>query len=1292
MSTFTKEKERRQSKRFGIQLGAIVAFEETALFSMGESITLQCNILDFCTQGLFLEIRKSYTDLTLLLHKKIKVLLSLNSGQGRDYTQIEAKVIRVCSNGIGVATEKISESLFRALLKKATSQVKPETSSGQVRAVSAVNKERFKLSLKELLRETLPLLMDGFFNSVCNDLELAAERAIDLSEKTVFLEATRRLRFHQVSIAKDYCRSVVNEMDFVRKLPPENTMAATDAYPLTLIEKEEFEDSLTLSSSIKRVASNFSDQLNQIELKLSYVSGIPRQDINNPVSPDKLFSSFKENVSQLDEIRTVKQMLYKVFERALMDNLDNLYKSLEKLLEDYGAPSRIVEEIAYHPQETAKLQRDMLPGDKSMSGQQPIGQNTAVQHERQVSELSAYPVVPIQQQTNRVRQGQPLAQTASKLLDIIYQRDTIARQIAQGDLPAYDELIIPAYSSDEIVGAIEKLHAKAVASASLHQDASSLQKHLSEILAADTGGAKKLSSSDQSRLEVYGQLYETLMNDLMFIPHIKSYLEAIQLPLMALSLKDSDFLDSETHPARSVLNQLFALEGAVKGNKIIKSNKIRQTLDQLFGRIAQESINNPEIFAIVDEELKEISQPVAKSRDLAIRRVIEAYEGKQKLEQARDIIQEEIDKRIAGKLIPEVVSTLLESGWQHLLVITELNDEHHANKRQRYLKVIDELLYWLAVREPFSDEQLLQIRQELDLIGNQLGSVCTNAFLHGKVMDELKATLLGTGNPPIRIPVEKKFIAPRKSGAINSINIIENNWTRQVDRLQIGEWFTLSLEAEEFEPLKLVWVGNKPQIYVFVNREGQKKLELSRDELAALMRTGSVNKIESLDEPLLDRAANMMLQKMHQKLVYNASHDPVTHLANRREFLRLLKERLTSIDDSRHMLCYIEILDFRMITNSCGIIAGDELLRNITQLLKSQVSQSEIIARLGDKTFGLLLKDCSEDEGYGIAKKLRDHINQSHFEWEDKSYSVGVSIGLVPFSQHGFNADELLQQADSASITAKRSGHNRIRLYKDDDASIKAQTGMHEQVGRIDQIFAENRLFVRCQKIEAINPDKSAHSHYETLLGIKDESGNIIAPGDFLPAVEHCRRMPEIDRWMIDAVFYWMQQHKSFFAGIGGFAINLSGQSLNSEEFLENLLRRLTDCDLPLHKITFEVTETVASDNLIFTETFISQIKHFGCKFSLDDFGTGYSSYSYLKSLDVDYLKIDGSFIKEIAHSPTDVAMVKSMNEIAHSLGLETIAEYVENDEIYAILKEIGVDYGQGWGIHKPVNIAELTI
>ncbi|CAG7857112.1 partial Cyclic di-GMP phosphodiesterase PdeB, partial [biofilm metagenome] len=550
-------------------------------------------------------------------------------------------------------------------------------------------------------------------------------------------------------------------------------------------------------------------------------------------------------------------------------------------------------------------------------------------------------------------------------------------------------------------------------------------------------------------------------------------------------------------------------------------------------------------------------------------------------------------------------------------------------------------------------------------------------------------TLIGEGSPPIRKPIDTTFVQPKEDEAHNEV--VTDRWHLEVDQFETGDWFTFSLEKESFEPLKLIWIGETPEVFVFVNRDGYKKQELTRNELAELLESGAVTQIENLDEPVMDRATTTMLQQMQEKLMHSVSHDPTTNLPNRKRFISLVKEHINKHNQLHHVLGYLEIEDFRIITNVCGVAGGDQLLLQVAETIGGSLKDG-IVSRLGDKTFGFLIHNVTAEEGQEKSKKLRDTINKANFVWNDKSYTISITIGLVPILEDSINnVEELLQKADTVNISAKRAGHNRIRIFEENDESLKLQTDIHEWAGRIDRIFNENRLFARCQMIAPIDPEKNNHSHYEILLGVRDDDGQIIPPDSFIPAVERCQRMPEIDKWIVENVFLWIVENRRCFDSIGGFAINLSGQSLNSEDFLNFLKDRLSLQDVPPEKITFEVTETVAAGSLVFTKRFIKEIKQFGCKFSLDDFGTGYSSYSYLKSLDVDYLKIDGSFIKDIATSPTDMVMVNSMNEIAHSLEMETIGEYVENMTIHTILKEIGVDYAQGWGVQKPILLTDLS-
>ncbi len=1285
MASTNKSTEKRRFKRQSTKVEAVMA--------IGGSTPIQCVILDFCEEGLFLHLQNPAL-VGLQKGKNTKIYFSSHTGAEKEYFQIDAQIARVVDDGIGVIFENISESMFSAL-KQSTNVGSISAHSNNPRFfLTSSNYERFKTAFKESLELNLPKLLAEFFEDVQDELEKPPAYAENFQDVAAQATLVSVLGMNKTILINNYCRSVIDNIDFTASTVEKPSSLSIPSGNLSLIEKSAFEDTLSFSSVVRKVNSLYKHQLYQLELKLSYVTCFPRYLINNPIDPEHLCEAFRKNIANIDDSVSVKKTLYQAFQTTLLENLASLYNAFEALLTEHGAPRHAAEDIVWkknyptlHKQEAGS---NLFSAENSL----PTFDNTAYHY----SDSAYHHDESLHSsRSGRVSSALPVTQTATRLFNLINQGLAANQEPADSSglphlshEPARHESGGALYSADDLLSALSKLQTSRTLEQQTPKNAANLLQNQLEEVALSSGflGSKAISTEDKTKLDVYDQLFQALLSEVAITPNVKSYIETIKLPLMALTLQDPTFLDSETHPARNLLNQLFALDSAVTQNKVIKNTQVRQVLDQLMDRIAQGSINNPDIFNKANEELKEISGPIVKSKDANIRRVIEVYQGKEKLEKARQKIQLAIDNRLAGKTVPNAIQNLLDSGWQHLLVITELNDD--AGDRVRYFEALDVLLAWYADIDNLPSEQNNIIQTELDFINQTLDSVSTNVFFHSKVMQELADTLIGVGTPPVRKPAESTFIPPKEAEPAKEF--ISDRRYLEIDQFETGDWFTFSLEKEAFEPLKLIWIGETPEIYVFVNRDGYKKQELSRNVLTELLESGAVTKIENLDEPIMDRATTTMLQQMQEKLIYSVSHDPVTNLPNRKRFIGLVKEQITSLNESQHVLGYLEIEDFRIITNVCGLQGGDQLLSQVTQLIKAQLGTGGIIARLGDKAFGFLLQNSTPEEGQIKAKDIRNTINKANFIWDDKSYTISVTIGLVPILEGSLqNVEELLQKADSVNISAKRSGHNRIRMFEENDETLKMQMDIHEWAGRIDRIFAEKRLFARCQMISPINTEKNTHSHYEILLGVRDEDGKIIPPDNFIPAVERCQRMPEIDRWIVENVFTWVVDNRRCFDKMGGFAINLSGQSLNSEEFLTFLKDRLSVQDVPPEKITFEVTETVAAGSLVFTKRFIKEIKQFGCKFSLDDFGTGYSSYSYLKSLDVDYLKIDGSFIKDIANSPTDVVMVNSMNEIAHSLELETIAEYVENMTIHAILKEIGVDYAQGWGVHKPMPLADLA-
>ena len=435
------------------------------------------------------------------------------------------------------------------------------------------------------------------------------------------------------------------------------------------------------------------------------------------------------------------------------------------------------------------------------------------------------------------------------------------------------------------------------------------------------------------------------------------------------------------------------------------------------------------------------------------------------------------------------------------------------------------------------------------------------------------------------------------------------------------------------------------------------------------------------------------MRTMANQLGYQASHDELTGLINRREFENRLNLSLQSarIDLTEHTLCYLDLDQFKIVNDTCGHVAGDELLRQLSKLLKHEIRDGDTLARLGGDEFGVLYLNCSMLKAKELAEHLRRVINSFKFNWNDKSFTVGVSIGIVQINMYS-NLNAILSAADTACYVAKDQGRNRIHCYKDNDDELLEREGQIEWVHRINHALDENRFKLYYQPIYSFSTNKC--SHYEILVRLIDENDFIIPPMAFIPAAERYNLMNLIDCWIfrntLGLISHFFKKKDTSNKPL--FAINLSAQSLCDDNFLDFVKSQLELNDFDPDLICFEITETSAIVNLTRAQHFINTLKKVGVKFSLDDFGSGLSSFAYLKNLPVDFLKIDGAFVRDIINDPIDMAMVESINQVGHIMGIKTIAEYVETREIFDKLNSAGVDSAQGYYISRPMPLELIEL
>jgi diguanylate cyclase (GGDEF)-like protein/PAS domain S-box-containing protein len=433
-------------------------------------------------------------------------------------------------------------------------------------------------------------------------------------------------------------------------------------------------------------------------------------------------------------------------------------------------------------------------------------------------------------------------------------------------------------------------------------------------------------------------------------------------------------------------------------------------------------------------------------------------------------------------------------------------------------------------------------------------------------------------------------------------------------------------------------------------------------------------------------------RELNRRLSYHASHDVLTGLVNRREFENRMERALKSAKarETSYALCCLDLDQFKIVNDTCGHSAGDALLGQVGALLKSKVRWRDTLARLGGDEFGVLLESCSLDEAMRTAEALREAVKNFKFTWEERTFRLGASIGVVPISADNADVASVLSAADSACQAAKEAGRNRVHSFEENDIDLMRRRREMQWAARINNALEEGRFELFRQTIMPLQHTEPG-AHYELLLRMRDEAGKIVAPDQFMTAAERYGITPSIDRWVIENAFRWLVSEADEREKLTMCSINLSGQSLGDDKFLPYVIDQFHRSGLDATKICFEITETAAIASFSQANRFIQALKELGCKFALDDFGTGLSSFGYLKHFPVDYLKIDGSFVKEILHDPIDREMVRSINEIGHLTGKQTIAEFAENQEIINMLQSLGVDYAQGYGVSQPQRVLKAA-
>jgi diguanylate cyclase (GGDEF)-like protein len=675
--------------------------------------------------------------------------------------------------------------------------------------------------------------------------------------------------------------------------------------------------------------------------------------------------------------------------------------------------------------------------------------------------------------------------------------------------------------------------------------------------------------------------------------------------------------------------------------------------------------------------------------------VVEASEGRERVRLARLRVVETLNERYALKEVPEVMVELLDSGWRSMLELALLRVEDAEALFAERLGIIDDLTATLGGQAHDDERERLGSDRLVEVVRAELAAAAFDPFRVAAVLKRMGRELAATAAEVIRLVRFTPLVSDEDGQACFTppTGVADEQWPAILGRCEeVGvadRLRFLDAGGGEATELRVAWIRSDRGLFTLVDHRGVRQRDITCADLALGLHRREIL-LEAVDGlPLSERAADGLLARMEERLAHEASHDSLTGLINRNQFRAALEQLLRRSEGASGVMFSIDIDQFRLVNEIHGYDNGDRLLIAVARMLEKTKGFS-VLSHIGGDRFAMLLPETPLDQAERHAETIREQISSMPFSVATHALSVTVSIGVVAVSE-GEVIGNLMQSVEDALSAAKANGGNCVYRFNEDDPEIRRHRESVQWVAQVDEALARGRLKLRCQAIVPITPDKGLAPHYEVLLGVASAQHENLPIAEFIDAAERYNRMRAVDRWVTRTVIEWIAQHRALMPSLRGFAVNLSGQTASDPAFVDFLRQQFQRTGIDPSWLSLEVTETAAVADLSTSAGIVRDLKRLGCRVALDDFGSGLASYSYLKEMPVDWLKIDGAFVRKIAADHGDYAVVKSINEIGHFLGKETIAEYVADQRILELVAEIGVDYAQGFGIAKPVLMDSLV-
>ena len=1246
--------EMRRDRRFQVSQAAII--------TQPGHTGIACEIRDFCLGGLFLKFTNPEAAIATLATRvdaEVEIVFTPVSINAAQSFHVPAQLKRLSPLGVGVAFFRQPVDALRALQKLRMAEHRQKLAA--LPAFSA--HPHLREASTTLLSDTLLQVHDQMMRVLGDKLNTAAMQASGIAEHSGLLGAVHEFGNHAATVQTRFVQQVLDALKQARPLQTRATRDTLDG-GLALVDKLDFEDWLATSSEANRLEEQFQEQLADIEPRVGQLFGFACDHSNNPFGPAVIGHAYRSALRDVPVPARARQVAYATLRDVLSDQLAPLYAELLALLPVSQAEVEDRQPVATPQQQPAR------PSATDAQAEPPAP--AAAPSQGALSRLTG-PLMDF-------FRGQPAtAATATA--------STGAAHVATapgGAMPA------PGHAAQGAAAGAGGQRMPAGAPGVAHSPV--LQR-----LAAAGALPPAVTQEMQRSVDMFGALFDTMHAEKSVSEGMRPFFQQLETSLIKLAMSDPQFLSSPAHPAHKVLNTLDRISMAAGDDGKIADQRLLRLMSRWTDRINAEADKNPGVFEEARTQLERVVKPLLNERAARVSRLQEMCEGRQGAEVAKQRILRELLARLDERAVPNAVIELLNGGWRNVLLMAELRHGADSDEAREAWQVPQQLCAWLdpELAPPPGATDIQTLLQRID---QALTQVCADKFAQDRIVDQLAAALFDADRSQHpHTPVAARL----NDAASEPLSEVQDNLA---ERLRVGDWLQFkSLDT----PLNLIWIGDQPPVYVFANYRGIKKLDLKRADLLQSLEDGEAQWTEDLELPLMDRSYSAMIQKMQRDLLWQASHDAATGLANRKHFFRAIRRNWlrSQAADGGYAIGVIQ-LD---ISNPAGEAPGVEIrtpiLREFAQLLPARLPSNALLARSGESGLAFWIEAGDSAAARAQADALLQAIADRPQEISGARYHVQAAAGLM-WASDCLSPETYYDNANAACARARESGTPVVSYRGEaDDSGVLA---LAEWAHELTAILANNLLSLNCQPVAAaadalkdsdpLRAEARAESYaaraplyHEVLLHPTAHGERTIATRDLIAVAERLQRVAEIDRWVVRRVLQWMRDHADHVARSGGFSINLSGQSVTNPLFLKFLLAELARGDIPGDRLIFEISEADAVEGHAQTQLFMRQLQRHGCRFTLDEFGAGASSYTSLKSMKLDYLKIDRALVREISTSMIDEALVRSILETGSFLGIKTVAGFVEDAETLMKLGEMGVDCVQGYLIGEPRPLESLA-